>query len=122
MPIHQKSVTPFQSNTGSGWPHEKGGSVTVKSDMSRHPTGPAHDPLKKALWGGLNVPPPKGHGLGRAKFHPKGVNYNPAGEFGKVSRTGAGRGVYSYGSAPNRKGGNAVGNPPNRRGGNALRH
>lgn len=77
---------------------------------------------------------------------PRGALYSPAGQFGSISRTGAGKGVYSYGGnrhsapsanavpgrqnsrngdnavghAPNRSGSNAVGYPPHRKGPNAV--
>lgn len=56
------------------------------------------------------------------RIEPVGAHYTPHGEFGRVTRTGAGRGVYSYGGAPNRKGDNPLGSHSNRKGGNALVH
>ena len=62
----------------------------------------------------------------------RGADYHPMGQEGPMQRTGAGHGVYSYGSNvysaapanavgtyPNRKGQNAIGSPPNRHGANA---
>lgn len=54
------------------------------------------------------------------RIEPAGAHYAPTGEFGKVARTGAGHGVYSYKGAPNRKGSNAVGSNSNRKGDNPL--
>lgn len=56
-----------------------------------------------------------------SRVEPTGARYSPAGSFGRTARTGAGRGVYSYGG--NRHSaipGNAVGSPLGRRGDNAL--
>jgi hypothetical protein len=45
---------------------------------------------------------------------PTGARYDPRGEFGSVSRVGAGRGVYDYGGNKNHKGENALGKAMNR--------
>ena len=68
-----------------------------------------------------------------SKVRPRGAHYSPAGQFGRTARTGAGRGVYSYGgnmhsarpshavpgNQNSRSGDNAVGHAPDRKGGNA---
>lgn len=52
---------------------------------------------------------------------PRGVLYNPEGAFGRMSRTGQGQGVYSYGpNMKSAKSSNAIGNHPNRKGSQTL--
>lgn len=128
MGIRTQKFTPFQGGqqTGTRMPGE---SVKIGSDTSKMKRSAASDPLRHALGGFPPDIPNRYHLAHPSKFHAKGANYNPAGEFGRVARTGAGRGVYSYGgnrhsapsanaigSPPNRKGQNALGSPPNRRG------
>lgn len=81
-----------------------------------------------------NLPKDNLHYSHSKTVRPRGALYSPAGAFGQTARTGAGRGVYSYGgnrhSAPSanavpgnqnsRSGDNAIGHAPNRHGTNAL--
>lgn len=143
MSIRHQRVTPFNDSEGPSTEHEqKSGMykpdpkhVRVLSNASKMRMSGIEDPLHAALGHrGPPVLPSDTHtwshsGISRAR----GAHYNPSGEFGVRHRTGAGRGVYSYGgnrhsavpgnavgSPSNRVGGNAVGNPPHRRGSNAI--
>lgn len=126
-------TTPF--NTGKyAQPEtsEKIDKFTNRSKMKH--SGGLNDPLRKALGYHPPIIPSGMQPFSHSKTsRPTGAHYSPAGTFGKITRTGAGQGVYSYGgnqysavpgnaigSPPNRRGGNAVGVPPNRRGPNAV--
>jgi hypothetical protein len=130
----ETSTTPF--NTGRYAQPETSEKIDKYSNRSqmKH-SGGLNDPLRKAL--GYHPPllPSDEHTWSHSKTsQSRGAHYNPAQQFGAMSRTGAGRGVYGYGgnkrSAPSanavpgrqnsRNGGNAVGSPPNRRGTNAV--
>lgn len=125
MAIRTQAVTPFNNSQGPSTGHDSGSGPTrikIKSNMSKARMSGVDDPLHAALAAKTLLLPRDEHTWRHSKHvQPRGAHYSPAGEFGSRHRTGAGRGVYSYGK--NRHSavpGNAVGSPPNRRGGNAL--
>lgn len=117
-----QKTPPYNSASSSADKKEKTGpNVKVYADMSKERLSPGHDPLHGSLSSGIPDLPVRYHyGDTNIHVHAKGASYNPSGEFGKVKPVGKGRGVYSYGGAPNKKGDNPLGSPTNRKGDNPL--
>jgi len=156
MAIRHQAVTQFNDGEGiegqkriwaDKWDKDPK-NIRVKPDMSGHRMTGIQDPLHAALSAKTMHLPRDNHEYRPSpRVHPTGVHYNPAGEFGHRSRTGAGSTHQIYGpnrySAPSanavpgnqntrrgdnalpghqntRRGQNAVGSPPNRTGGNSV--
>jgi hypothetical protein len=145
MASRMTAVTPFNDSQGPSNKHavpedpqnRDPKRIKVKTNMSFTHMSGDDDPLHAALAARIPLLPSDNHEYRpSSRVHPSGVHYSPAGEFGKRERTGAGRGVYSYGrnrhSAPSanavpghqntRDGDNALpGHQNTRRGQNAVR-
>lgn len=118
MSTRTKKTEPFQSGQQSN-ARDKGESVKVTSNASNSPSAdPATgiDHLRAALsTRGMPLLPSDNHvWTHTTRVEPVGAHYDPRQEYGAVTRTGAGQGVYSYGGAPDKKGGNALGKTMNR--------
>lgn len=112
MATKQQAITPYNSASSSAEKKEKAGSVKVQSNMSKVR---GDDQLFGSLGSGIPELPSNRHlGDVHVHIHSSGVQYNPAGEFGKVAPKGKGQGVYSYGGAPNKKGDNPLGRALNK--------
>lgn len=126
MTTRISTVTPYNSGSSSASPRDKPTKVKVYSNASQQPsadpsTGVDHLSMALGHRGPPNLPSDNHIYTHTTTVRPVGADYSPAGSFGSVKRTGAGKGVYSYGGAPNTKGTNANGsNPSNKSGSNAL--
>jgi hypothetical protein len=118
MASRMQKVSPFQAGQSSNEKGDKNPSVKVRHDVSKEKHAGGNGALKTALDGGMAHNPARHTDFSHNEItvSVRGQNYNPAGEFGTVSRTGAGKGVYSYGGAPNKKGENALGHALGRSG------
>lgn len=124
MATRMKSITKFNENTGSGYPESKPEKVKVHADMSEVRHSGIKSGLESALaHRGMPILPSDHHiWTHTTRVEPAGAHYSPMGEFGKREEIGKGRGVYSYGGAPNKQGENPLGHNLNREGENPLGH
>jgi hypothetical protein len=123
MTTRISTVTPYHSGSSSASPREKPTKVKVKANTSSSYNSDTQGELHAALsHRGPPLLPSDNHiWTHTTRVEPVGAHYSPDGEFGHRTRTGAGKGVYSYGGAPNTKGENANGSSPsNKSGSNAL--
>lgn len=122
MTTRMKPITPYNSASSPASKREKGTSVKVKANMAPVRNSGIEDNLHAALGQHKPTLPSDNHiWTHTTRVEPIGAHYGPHGEYGSRQRMGGGRGVYSYGGAPNTKGTNANGSSPsNKKGGNAL--
>lgn len=123
MATRGQAITPFQTSMGPSTEHDKKpDKVKVNANMSDVRNSGTEGALHAALShrGMPEVPSDRHIWTHTTRVEPVGAHYTPHGEFGKRQATGTGRGVYSYGGAPNRKGDNPLGSPPDRKGDNPL--
>lgn len=116
MATREQEVSRFHSSSGPSNEKEKPGKVKVTADMSSVRNSGTEGPLFSAL-GHKGIPtlPSDTHVYTHTtRIEPVGARYEPRGEFGKRQATGKGKGVYSYGGAPNKKGENALGKAMNK--------
>jgi len=137
MPLEKQrtqSISKFNVSQGPSTEHDKKpDKVRVIADASKAKFSSGHDPLMQSLSQGIPELPNRYHlGHTHPKVHAKGINYNPAGEFGRiVGKTAKGThytphtsppGKNAVGNNSNRKGENANGNYSGKRGSNPLGH
>lgn len=118
MSERMQKTTPFKEGQQSNVHGKDAPKTKIVSNASQSPSAdPATgvDHLTAALNTRIPVLPSNTHIYTHTtRVEPIGAHYSPAGEFGRVSQQGKGRGVYSYGGAPNKKGDNALGKAMNK--------
>lgn len=123
MAVRHQEISRYNTSQGPTTDRDKKpDKVKVSSDMSSVRNSGTEGALYAAL-GTKGIPtlPSDTHVYTHTtRVEPVGAHYSPQGEFGKRKATGTGKGVYSYGGAPNRKGENPLGSPTNKKGDNAL--
>lgn len=116
MATRQKPITPFQQGQSTNEHPDKTKTAKVNANMSDVRNSGTEGSLHAALGHrGLPLLPSDNHVYTHTTtVKPVGAHYSPAGEFGKRKATGTGKGVYSYGGAPNKKGDNPLGKAMNK--------
>lgn len=115
MATRSQKIEPYKSGQSSNEHVDKTPPVKVNANMSSLKDAGTQDGLHAAL--GHRVPLlPSDHHVWThtTTIEPVGARYTPMGEFGSRQPTGKGKGVYSYGGAPNKKGENALGKAMNK--------
>lgn len=125
MGTRYEGIENFKSGQQSNAKKNPEPKVKVISNASNSPsadpgTGVDHLGAALAHRGPPNLPSDNHIWTHTTRVEPVGAHYNPTGNYGSVKPTGTGKGVYSYGGAPNKKGDNPLGSNSNRKGGNPL--
>lgn len=121
MTMRTRTIEPYKSGGNSNDHEKKGQTVKIRANMSGERNSGTEGALHTALAYRQQTLPSDNHiWTHTTRVEPAGERYTPAGEFGSRSAQGTGKGVYSYGGAPNKKGSNPLGSPPNKKGDNPL--